>query len=299
MKTPSRTLEFIFHPRFFCLFLAVVLPSTQADAQTKRRVFVLHSGMHVILAPADKDHAARTLTELLGKRGIAQRDLVPIDSPFPTASSKDPIPKQGLLLYLDSADPKSKASQDAYLRMHKALKDKGVAKTDDLVWIGHSAGGQIGMTMAHIAHNLDKFPELARQAQPFHFDTVITLGSAIGSNPVPKEVKLRHYCSPADTMVLFLSLNGDMVADAMKSKVRFRQCYDPGPNVLVRVFPGIEHPNWYADDQILACILAEFNGQRRPAWRLPQAESARGIGLGQLMAQALESELRISLEEPR
>src|SRR5207248_3403665 len=137
------------------------------------------------------------------------------DSPFPTASWKEMVPKDGLLIYLESTDPKSRSSQEAYVRLDKALKAAGVTRNDDLVWIGHSAGGQIGMTMARIAHNLDKFPDLAKKTQSYHFDTIITLGSAVGSNPTPADVKLRHYCSPGDTMVFFLSQHGNLLADAM------------------------------------------------------------------------------------
>ena len=71
---------------------------TKAPA-AKRRVFVLHSGMHVILAPKDKNHAARTLKEVLSQRGILERDLVALDSPFPTATFKEMVPKDGLVIY--------------------------------------------------------------------------------------------------------------------------------------------------------------------------------------------------------
>jgi hypothetical protein len=270
-----------------------------AEAQAKRRVFVLHSGMHIILAPLDKNHAARTMKELLRKRGIAGRDLVALESPFPTATWKDMVPKDGLVIYLESTDPKSRTAQDAYARLHKSLQAQGVTENDDLVWIGHSAGGQMGMTMAHLAHNLDKFPDLAKKTQRYHFDTVITLGSAVGSNPVPANVKLRHYCSDGDTMIYFLSNHGNLVSDAVNSKVRFRVCCDLRPNDKLRVFPGIEHANWYTDDAVLACILREFEPNGGPAWRKTQADTARGVGLSQLIAQSMESELHISLEENR
>lgn len=270
-------------------------PTTPA---AKRRVFVLHSGMHIILAPKDKNHAARTMKELLSQRGISERDLVALDCPFPTATFKEMMPKDGLVIYLESTDPKSRSSQDAYVRLHKALQAQRVAKDDDIIWIGHSAGGQMGMTMAHLAHNLDKFPGLAKTTQPYHFDTVITLGAAVGSNPVPSDVKLRHYWSAGDTMVYFLSNHGDLLSDAMKSKVRFRPWCDLGPNAKLRVFPGIEHANWYDDDDVLDCIQREFEPSC-PAWRKTHADTASGVSLSQLIARSLESVLQISLEEHR
>ncbi len=281
------------------IILGVLMACTPlASAQDKRRVFVLHSGMHVILAPKDKDHAARTMKELLTKRGIPARDLVALDSPFPTATFKDMIPKDGLAIYFGSTDPKSPVAHDAYLRLHKALQAQGVTAKDDIVWIGHSAGGQMGMTMAHLAHNLDKFPDLAKKTQPYHFDAVITLGSAVGSNPTPANVKLRHYCSAGDTMVYVLASHGDLIPDAKKAKVRFRLCCDIGPNTMMRVFPGIEHPNWY-DDRMLERVLREFEPGYCPPWRRSQADVSRGVGLSQLIARSMESMLQIALEEDR
>jgi hypothetical protein len=282
------------------LCIAVVLAiCPSADAQAKRRVFVLHSGMHIILAPKDKNHAARTMKEVLRQRGIPDRDLVALESPYPTATWEEMVPKGGLLIYLESADPKSRASQDAYVRLHKALQAQGVTKNDEIVWIGHSAGGQMGMTMSYLGHNLGKFPDLAKKTQPYHIDSVITLGSAVGSNPVPAHVRLRHYCSPGDTMIYFLSNHGNVISDAMKSKIRFRSYCDLGPHAKLRIFPGIEHANWYTEDNVLDCILREFVPNGGPAWRKTQADTANGVGLSQLIARSLESELRISLEEDR
>jgi hypothetical protein len=290
----------------YCLatILAVVGANHHAFAQTKtapakRRVFVLHSGMHIILAPKDKNHAARTLKQLLKARGVPEADLVALESPFPTATWSDMVPREGLLLYLDSADPASRRSQDAYVRLHQALQDHHVTRADDIVWVGHSAGGQIGMTMAHLAHNLGKYPELAKKTKPYHFDTVITLGSAVGSNPVPAEVKLRHYYSAGDTMIYALTKHGNVVAESMNSKVCFGPSCELGANAKMRVFHGIEHAYWYTNAPVLERILNEFDPAFRPVWRRSHAETGCGFGLGQLMANVLDSELNISLEEPR
>ena len=280
------------------LSLVILLQAaTSAEAQTKRRVFVLHSGMHIILAPEDKNHAARTLKEILSKRGIAERDLVALESPYPTATWSDVIPKDGLIIYLESADPASRSSQDAYVRLHQALKAQRVTKDDEIVWIGHSAGGQMGMTMAHLAHNLDKYPDLAKKTAGYRFDAVITLGSAIGSDPVPAGVKLRHYYSAGDTMIYFLANHGKVVADSIKSKVGFRVCCDMRPDSKVRVFPDIEHGYWYSDENVIACMLREFEPKDFAPWRRAPVNVAIGVGLSQLMTQAIESELRISLED--
>src|SRR4051794_41166416 len=202
----------------FALTCVVLLQfGTSAEAQTKRRVFVLHSGMHIILAPDDKNHAASTLKKVLRRHGIADRDLVALDSPYPTATWKDIVPKDGLILYLESADPKSRSSHDAYVRLDQAMKAQGGTKNDEIVWIGHSAGGQLGMTMAHLAHHLDEYPELDKKTQSYRLDAVITLGSAVGADCMPAGVKLRHYYSAGDTMIYFLANHGKAVAESMKS----------------------------------------------------------------------------------
>jgi len=279
------------------LFLAANLNAQTPEA--KRRVFVVHSGMHIVFAPADKNHAARTLKEILPARGIADRDVIALDCPYPTASWQNVVPRDGLMLYLDSADPAARSSHFAYERLHHALLAHKVSPGDDLVWIGHSAGGQMGMTMAHLAHNLSKHPDLARKTQAYHFDTVITLGTAVGANPVPADVKLRHYYSAGDSMIYLLTKHGNLLAESVKSKVRFRPCCDIEANAKVRVFPKIEHGAWYTDDAVLACIQREFTPNDRPDWRRTQADVGTGFGLAQLFAQALEAQSRIALETER
>jgi hypothetical protein len=280
----------------------LLLLAANLHAQTpepKRRVFVVHSGMHIILAPADKNHAARTLKEMLPARGIADRDVVALECPYPTASWQNVVPRDGLMLYLESTDPASRSAHLAYERLHRALLAQKVRPSDDLVWIGHSAGGQMGMTMAHLAHNLTKYPDLARKTQAYHFDSVITLGSAVGANPVPANVKLRHYFSSGDTMIYLLTKHGNLLAESVQSKVRFRPCCDMVPNVKVRVFPQMEHGAWYMDDDVLACIQREFEPNDCPPWRRTQADVGAGFGLAQLFAQALETQCRIALEDER
>jgi hypothetical protein len=284
------------------MLLACSWQSAQAQmevAREKRRVYVLHSGMHIVLAPRDKDFAARTMKQLLQERGIPKRDIVALDSPFPTASWSDPVPRDGLLIYLGSADPSSRASADAYVRLHKALQAQEVNPTDEIVWIGHSAGGQMGMTMANLAHNLHKYPELAKKTQPYSFQMVITLGSPVGKNLVPDGVKLRHYHSDGDTMVYFLAKHGDILPEAIDSKIRLRPCHELRANALMRVYPGVEHGEWFMKDAVLSRILCEFDPQYCPAWRRTQADTSRAMGLAQLLAKALEAECRISLEEPQ
>jgi hypothetical protein len=279
------------------MLLSLFTASLHAQTpEAKRRVFVVHSGMHIVLAPADKNQAARTLKEILPQRGIAERDVVALDCPYPTASWQNMVPRDGLLLYLDSANPASPSAQQAYERLHQALLAQNVGSTDELVWIGHSAGGQMGMTMAHLARHLSKYPDLAKKTQAYHFDTVITLGSAVGANTVPADVKLRHYFSPGDSMIYLLTKHGNLLAESVRSKVRFRPCCEMDANTKVRVFPKIEHGAWYTHGGVLECIEREFTPSDTPNWRRTQADVGAGLGLAQLFAHALETQCRISVE---
>ena len=161
-------------------FSAPAQAQSAPEKKSPRRVYVLHSGMHIIFAPANKNHCVETLQAELVRRGVPERDIVALDSPFPQATWSNVFPKEGWLIYLNATDPASKHSHDAYVRMHEALQKRDVKADDTIVWIGHSAGGQIGMTMAQLAHNLPKHPALAKRVMPYRFERVVTLGTAVG-----------------------------------------------------------------------------------------------------------------------
>src|SRR5439155_2444685 len=107
---------------------------------------------------------------------VSARDVVWLENPFPHAEKWNPFPPKCAMLFGDYCKPTSRPCTETYLHMHYALQAHGVKPSDDLIWVGHSAGGQIGLTMAHLAKNHDKFPELAKKKAPaYHFDMVITL----------------------------------------------------------------------------------------------------------------------------
>jgi len=78
-------------------------------------------------------------------------------------------------------------SHDCYLRMHKALQVQGVGRKDELVWIGHSAGGQIGLVQRHLW--LARLMEWLRHA-PLHREPQIA--DAHSSATPPAVLRLRH-----------------------------------------------------------------------------------------------------------
>src|SRR5262245_16404415 len=233
-------------------------PAKPAEDKKPRRVYVLHSGLHTILADPVKNIAAQSIKEGLHKRGVDLKDLVALDNPFPDATWKSLLPYEGGIMFLDSVEPGSKMSQDSYLRLHKALDAQGVTGRDNLVWIGHSAGGQIGLTMANLARNLARYPALAKDATAYKFDMVITLGTPVGSAQVPADVKLRHYYSTDDKVVRWASKVGPWVAFGLGYRMRIGKfAAELGENCIIRCFGEIEHPNWDVEERVLDRIVGE------------------------------------------
>lgn len=268
------------------------------EAKSARRVFVLHSGIHTIIADPAINISAERLEKGLLKRGAAQDDVVRMSNPFPKASWKNMFPKEAVEMFLESTDPSSKVVHDAYLRMHRALREKKVGTEDEVIWIGHSAGGQLGMTVAHLALTLDKHPEFAKQVQPYRITTVITLGTPVGANLLPEEVRLRNYYSDGD----------DVVRLAVKTRwltsvtFGFKGKLCPHAPTLcknwkARVFDEVQHNSWTKEERILDRLFAEFDPECCPCWH--SALYLRpGMGLTQLLCHVLDQELHLSFEDP-
>ncbi|MBX9680844.1 MAG: hypothetical protein K2X38_18965 [Gemmataceae bacterium] len=277
--------------------LILAFSSAAAHAQGARRVFVLHSGVHIYYADPDKDYASKVLSRELQDRGIAKDDIVIIPNPFPTASKEDRFPRDGLLMFLDSADPKSKFSQDAYRRFDKALADAKIPDDARLEWIGYSAGGQVGMTMSHLATHLDKYPELAKATKKRTIETVFAVGTPMGADVTPKSVKLYCYCSPADQVVQ-LACSFTPVLPLLG----YRQAIHPAPlpprdNTMVRWFEGIQHPDWIRVDRVFDRMLQDLDRRQPPPWRsVPSASPVMGLSQG--ICEVLADRWRISLEDP-
>src|SRR5262245_19063414 len=106
------------------LMLAVVVPSMgavhgQPVPAQPRRVFALHSGVHIAFSHPWKNHAAEVLRDQLIRRKVPARDIVVLDCPFPTATWQSMVPRDGLIMFLEAMDPKSRFTQDLYTQMHK------------------------------------------------------------------------------------------------------------------------------------------------------------------------------------
>ncbi len=271
--------------------------TAQEAGAPPRRIYVLHSGLHFVLSNPHKNAAAENLKRQLLSRGVPAEDMVVLDSPYPAASWRSALPRDGLVMYLESTAPGSRVAQDAYLRMHQALLARGVTGRDAIVWVGHSAGGQMGLTMAHLAHDLARHPELARQASPYRFEMVVTLGSGIGLRSAPEGVKVRHYYSSADRVVDLLSKHGTVLSTRLGHAVRFHPWCEAAPEAKVRVFTGVNHHFWTRSDAVIDAILNETRAVR-PDWRRARPGTPAPVSLAQLLAEAVECEGRVSLEDP-
>jgi len=267
--------------------------------ESRRRVYVLHSGVHTILSDPRKNIAAEKLRGGLLKRGVSEKDIVVLENPYPNANWRKMFPVELVTIFGDSAKPDSKVAQDGYKRMHMALKAQGVKAEDDLVWIGHSAGGQMGLTMAYLAKNLDKYGDLAKEAPAYHFDMVILLGTPVGVNLLPEEVKLRHYYSPQDRIVHLVARYGPFVLRTFGTGVGVN-IFPPNldDNDRVRIFRGVEHNNWDVESRVLDRILAETNDLCCPLWHSPVLAPGLEAGMLRLMCNALDQNCKIAFEDP-
>jgi len=276
-----------------------VEPAPDKDGNARRRVYVLHSGIHTILANKNKNIFAENMRDSLIKRGVAERDIVVLPTPYPTARWFNMFPKQCLTWFMDSADPNSWVPQTAYARMDQALRSQNVGPNDELVWIGHSAGGQMGLTMAYLAKNLDKYGDLAKEAPAYHFDMVILLGTPVGVNLLPEEVKLRHYYSPQDRIVHLVARYGPFVLRTFGTGVGVN-IFPPNldDNDRVRIFRGVEHNNWDVESRVLDRILAETNDLCCPLWHSPVLAPGLEAGMLRLMCKTLDQNCKIAFEDP-
>src|SRR5262249_38542364 len=146
-------------------------------------------------------------------------------------------------------------------------KEQEVGPDDDLVWVGHSAGGQMGLTLAYLAANHAKYPGLALTS-PYHFATVITLGSPIVRNLLSSDIEVRHYMSPRDQVPRRLAQLSPpllwMFGYHLPIKMAPAQL---SSNCKVRLFLDVEHADWDVEERVADRILAERLPEYCPPWQ--------------------------------
>jgi hypothetical protein len=264
-----------------------------------RRVYVLHSGVHTVFAHPNKNIFAETMRTGLKKRGIAERDIVVLETPYPMAAWYNPFPTECVTMFMASAKCESKVAHDAYLRMDKVFKKHGVSQNDELIWVGHSAGGQMGLTMACMGFNHAKFTELAKMTQPYLFDMVVTLGSPIACHQVPPSVKVRHYLSPRDGVPRRLKRISPPLLWVMGYDLSIKVVPEELPeNCKIRLFLDVEHPNWDVEERVLDRILAESRPDYCPPWEQGLCVSCVRLAPLGLMCRFLDEHCNITIEDP-
>lgn len=255
---------------------------------SKRVVYVLHSGMR-----DPGNDAAKSLQAALLKRGIRSEDILIMPAVYPTMVLDPSDIKFGqgvrtnLRTFNQSANPDSLIAKKAYQDFTKTMKDNGVKPGDQVVWVGDSAGGQMGFTVSKmLADNVDN-----KNGQKLQFDTIVTLGSPIAKNQVSKEVKVRHYTSESD-LIQHGRFLGGLVGKPIPENL--------DSNDRVRYFKKIGHLDWYKDNDpaIVDRIVTETQPGLQQPWRLSGLLSSNpGVHFGGLMRSALDEKFLHTFED--
>ncbi|MBY0402401.1 MAG: alpha/beta hydrolase [Cyanobacteria bacterium] len=219
-----------------------------------RQIYVLHSGMR-----DPGNFAAESIKAGLIKRGVPEKDIILMPAIYPdmTVSTGAGV-KDNLRIFKDSSDPKSKVSDTAFEALQARLKEAGVTPQDKLHWVGHSAGGQMGLTMAGRLEEYRQKNKDNPKIPGLSFDSVTTFGSPIATNTAPAAVRIRHYTSP-DDLIQNGSIGG-MVGKPVPENL--------DANDRVVSFNKIGHLDWYKDTDpaVFDRLLRDTRGEQIPAW---------------------------------
>ncbi len=240
-----------------------------------RAVYVLHSGLNDW-----DDSAARTIRDGLIVRHIPAEDIIIVPNTYPqilpsSLQTSDftsrrfytqfqeprvcdsmrsgrfwdecrqilPRLKRSLDEYESLSDENSTFSRQEYGRFCEVLQQHGVTGQDRLVWIGHSAGGQMGLTMAEKAQS---------DSHRYRFEKIVTLGSAVFENDVDPETRVVSYISPDDAIIgHFTRFGGLFGYEASETPP------DLDENDDVHVLPGVEHTAWPGHVDVLDAIVSD------------------------------------------
>jgi pimeloyl-ACP methyl ester carboxylesterase len=206
-------------------------PTVQLDTANQKgtqRVFVIHSGVS-----DDTNWAAKAIKNNLIQLGVQDSNIIILDNPYPDLTelndfsltkAKDLFvdglkrnmnhllsgesPETPILfkliktlyLYQTSSDDGSYVVDHQYQQMADKMNERGLDKAD-VVWVGYSAGGQMGLS---VAKKIDQDLEQQRK-----ITTVITMGTPIRKNPTPSNFK-----------IIVLNSNGDTFLNAVISYPR-------------------------------------------------------------------------------
>jgi pimeloyl-ACP methyl ester carboxylesterase len=147
-------------------------------------------------------------------------------------------PRENISIFRSSSDPRSDVSRTAFENYTCLMTGAGVQPGDNIVWVGHSAGGQMGLTMSHLADRNNQFP----------ISTVITMGSPIATNHAPSGVRVLNFTSPEDRIQ----------HGAIGRQVGQPFAPNRDNNDRAVLFHRVGHTDWYRDsdpavlDQVVA-----------------------------------------------
>lgn len=226
-----------------------VTPSAAVAEAPPTTFYALHSGLN------DPDNsAANRLQQELLSQGVAKEQVIVMDNPYTAftpaisdtnlfywrfAAGYSSNVYNNVSLYYDSASPESEVVQAQAQQLKTRLAEKGIRPQDKVVWIGHSAGGQMGLTLAHL---MSQQPDEA-----FRIDRVVTLGSPIHENHAPQQTEIISFVS-----------NDDLVLQASS---QWRNIHSTPPNLdnndKVVNLDDVGHAGYYANSAALEQVLTE------------------------------------------
>jgi pimeloyl-ACP methyl ester carboxylesterase len=170
-----------------------------------------------------------------------------MNTPYPSLTESLSSAARNLRLYQASTHPDAPMVQRARQQLEEHLHGARVHPNDEVVWIGHSAGGQLGLTMAG---------SLA-QHSPFKLDTVITLGTPVATNHAPRETRVRQYVSPGDGVLV--GVNQLPAGTGPRGEALTAEAFSTvlDSNDRVRFFSNVGHSEWHSNPAVLDRILRE------------------------------------------
>ena len=269
----------------------VSTPAPQAPSEKpapRRRVYVLHSGMN----DRDNEGANTIRTHLLslrdanGKPLVDEKDIVVLKNEYPhmelveherrdienrwkgwprwmakvaTAVQSVVNTIQNFFVYNRMRRPESSMAQASYRNFRQQLADAGVGPDDELIGMAHSGGGQVMLTLDHLASR-DKRHN--RQ----HFSSLVLFACPIGQNHAPAETRIVSYDSPADNIVNIATEEGLQryiglpplgIAPTIRPPNR-------DSNDTHVVLPGVDHRAWFRDPRFTRDALQRLGLMPQP-----------------------------------
>ena len=199
-----------------------VNPQVYLQQPTPLKLFILHGGM----ADPNND-STNNIARYIMNSGFPQSQVVVLPNPYPNIKpaldnlqgvfqniksdglgdflkSTIRLTKENVKInwdtYRDSSELDSQVTQTAYKHLLAVLKQKEQEFPQRklmIQWVGLSAGGQMGLTLAKKLTD-DASTDVMVLKQDMQLQTITTLGSPIIENQAPKEIKIISCVSQQD-----------------------------------------------------------------------------------------------------